>query len=168
MSAYTVGHDHIDAMLTLALPSAPEYPGDGRGKTRWAKFDPDTVTWQNQEYREIQPSAHPDDLSEIGRMLIIENRASVSYRYNDSDDLPGTIGEGAANYTYRRVQDPALLVPANGFSIIGCYEYQSCEHPGWAKSEAYRFCEGLKDALIRRLPGFSDALYHYDRPAGVL
>jgi hypothetical protein len=40
---------------------------------------------------------------------------------------------------------------------ISCYEYQSCEHPGWRKSEAHAFCEALRDMAIGCLPGYDDA-----------
>ena len=42
-------------------------------------------------------------------------------------------------------------------SAIACYEYQSCEHPGWATSEAHDFCHALRIKMIRMLPGYADA-----------
>ena len=96
-------------------------------------------------------------------MLLEECERSVAYRYPDDspEDLPG-YGDRAASYNYR----PVLELepdPVVGLSLIACLRYQSCEHPGWSQSEAYRFCEGFEAAMIRRLPGYNEAPWHYVR-----
>ena len=40
--------------------------------------------------------------------------------------------------------------------ILACYEYQSCEHSGWEKSDAYRMCRWFAGALLRKLPGYEE------------
>ena len=45
---------------------------------------------------------------------------------------------------------------------IDCYEYQSCEHPGWRDSGAKAFCERLRSALIGAMHGYEEAEWHWD------
>jgi len=35
------------------------------------------------------------------------------------------------------------------YKALRCLEYQSCEHPGWTKSEAYRMCEAASAYFAR-------------------
>ena len=78
-------------------------------------------------------------------MLVEENRASVDYRYSESNDR--------ADYRYRR---PAHTGWSAGelLNALDCYRYQSCEHPGWAESQAHAFCAGLEQRLISTVPGY--------------
>lgn len=98
---------------------------------------------------EIVTDVDPDG---IGCRLWAENLASVAYRYpRDGDgERPGPIDFRDADvttYTYRRpslaIPRPALVLAAQG------YEYQSCEHPGWKHSVAYRWITTLLDNLDR-------------------
>ncbi len=92
-------------------------------------------------------------------MLWAENVGSVSYRYSgDNDPLPGPIDfatEDAITYVWTR---PAYRMTAvEALKAIMCYEYQSCEHPAWPSTEAYRFCQALTGSLLHALPGMDDA-----------
>lgn len=165
MSAFIVGHDHIDAILTVASRGAYGFhPGDTRGKVSWWRNDPEEVSWQELEERAIRPGATDEELTEIGRMLLTENQASVSYRYPEDSpgELPGTIGEAAANYRFHPVFELDTR-PETGFGLIACLRYQSCEHPGWKRSEAFRFCEAFEAAMILRLPGMETAPWEWQR-----
>ncbi|HUZ55086.1 MAG TPA: hypothetical protein VMU94_21490 [Streptosporangiaceae bacterium] len=76
-------------------------------------------------------------------VLLAENRRSVNHRYADD--------EYQAPYVFTEITghlDPIAILKA-----ISCYEYQSCEHPGWEASEARSFCEALRRRIIRWLPG---------------
>jgi hypothetical protein len=42
-------------------------------------------------------------------------------------------------------------------AAIAGYEYQACEHDGWRRSETARFCQALRLAMVRRLPGYDQA-----------
>lgn len=58
--------------------------------------------------------------------------------------LPGTL-EGVGGY--RR---PSLCIPLTGLHYaIGCYRYQSCEHPGWEGSDVEQWTLRLREALAR-------------------
>lgn len=53
--------------------------------------------------------------------------------------------------------DPVVVLKA-----VTCYEYQACETPEWEDSEAFAFCQSLKDTCFRRLPGYEDAPWAID------
>ena len=67
-----------------------------------------------------------------------------------------------------------LLPPAGGIlagrapKAIDCYEYQSCEHAGWPRSEARALCAALRHRLIGELPGYDAAPWGIEDAAPVL
>lgn len=90
------------------------------------------------------------DADEAGRMLWAENLRSVAYRYpNDGDgERPGPTrfrDSDVETYTYT---DP-MYGPSDAEldRAIGCYSYQSCEHPEWEESDAYEVVECARRAL---------------------
>lgn len=144
MSAFIVGHDHIDALMTYAVEKRISY-WNPAAKTRI------TITAENAE--------------EVGRILLHENEVSVRYRYSDCgpDDLPGTIGENAETYKFRR----APMLPMRAVAVIkavNCLEYQSCEHPGWESSLAWRICQDIKSQSVHDLPGYDEAAWEITLP----
>lgn len=165
MSAFVVSKDHIDAMVQAGLSGS--------------SFK---LTWRHDGEHHELTHANAD---QVGAMLWAENVASVEHRYSppgreaiygegwesEADfDLPGkyrveTIAPGVApievpewigGYTFPlgRVKQ---LAPVAVLKAIDCFEYQSCEHPEWEGSEARAFCEALRDDMIGRLPGYSEA-----------
>jgi hypothetical protein len=147
MSAYVVHPDHISYLVQAAI-------GLGRASRSTLTF------------------GHPrtgirieiDTASEVGARLHQENIASVRYRYPDCthNDLPGPIPTPAAiDYEYRPL--PVRLDPVQVLKAIRCYEYQSCEHPGWSESDAKRFCELLTDYAVSHLPGYETAAWEISR-----
>jgi len=151
MSAFIVSDKDIDALLryALAYPSGqlrwfePCEPGDGdyqRGQP-WGRT---AVANAQTRVREI---TH-ENASHVGRMLLLENMRSVSHRYDDPLELP--------TYEYNAMQAPSLT-PVEVLKIIACYEYQSCEHPGWQHSQAKAFCSALRHKMISHLPGYDEA-----------
>lgn len=90
------------------------------------------------------------DPDEVGRVLWRENLASVAYRYpRDVDgDRPGPLDfrdSDVDTYTYRRPS--RRIEPSAVLSAVNCYDYQSCEHPGWETSRARAWVTALADAL---------------------
>lgn len=89
----------------------------------------------------------PYSPDETGRMLWRECLASVAYRYpDDADgDRPGPADFRDSDVdTYTWAETDALTGGALA-KTLGCYDYQSCEHPQWKESESY--------ALVSKLYG---------------
>src|SRR5580692_11408341 len=85
----------------------------------------------------------------IGRMLWQECLASVTYRYpNDKDGKrpgPNDFRDRMVDeYTYSKT--PVLAAGALK-KTLGCYRYQSCEHPGWVASKAHNLIESLLETV---------------------
>lgn len=143
MSAFVVGTDHIDYLVHAAQ------------------------TYGRQTFRFNGQIVNSSTADEVGAMLLAENIMSVRHRYPDCeyDQLPGTVPtQHAIGYRYRfpRVRLNAVQV----LKALNCYEYQSCEHPGWNDSAAKRFCEVLTSYAIGELPGYDEAKWEVENPAG--
>jgi len=150
MSAYLVGAYHVDALIRAALDGpadrGPKYPGDGWPRPYW-RGAPLT----------------PQQADELAAALLAENVASVTYRYRgeDLDTLPGPNDKSAylaallGEYRYRRPR--RHLTAVETLKACDGYEYQSCEHEGWAASDARAFCDALRGRMIASLPGYQDA-----------
>jgi hypothetical protein len=134
MSAFIVGHDHIDALLTYAVDRRTSY---WTGK---ARID---ITRATAE--------------EIGRILLMENELSVRHRYPDDapGDLPGTIGENAETYKFRPFM--ARLTPVVILKACNCFDYQACEHDGYRASMAWKIVDAIRHQAINDLPGYDGA-----------
>jgi hypothetical protein len=142
MSAYIVDHDHIDALLSYGIQHNVRYVA-------------------NNACVEITKL----NATEIGRILLDENERSVRARYpgSDADDLPGTIGQNAALYKFRRWPHPvpalAILKACDGF------DYQACETDDYERSLAATIVGAIRKWAISRLPGYSDSPgWHMHRP----
>lgn len=145
MSAYIVPKQHIAAMVQFAMAHS-------HGTFRWVHWiDRSECTCEELHCADF------DRASGVGQMLWNENVASVSARYPDCKDLPGPVG---CDYQYgtHRVHTP-LLSPVAMLKAIDGYEYQSCEHDGWATSSAKAFVDVLRATAIRALPGYSEAAW---------
>ena len=138
MSAWVVSKAHIDALVSAAM--------QGR----------DGLRWRTGEINQTET----DVGTEVGRMLWNENLQSIHYRYPDTRngrDYPadnGFTADDVDTYRFKRSK------PMNAVIIlkaISCYEYQSCEHPEWDKSEVFSFCENLRLKMINELPGYNAA-----------
>lgn len=160
MSAFIVGKPHIDALVHAA---AAHRVGEHHSGMSWYHF---TVTddqgWPADMRRYEVGYSDQESQDECGRMLWAENLRSIEYRYPDTIDnqmYPGPGGflgwPDVEQYTckgLRQAPDPVAILKA-----IECYEYQSCEHPGWRTSNAQAFCENLRRKMIVALPGYREA-----------
>lgn len=150
MSAFIVDQYHIDQLVSTGLRGA-------EGNIRQRHAGPLTWYYGNPTQLGKLDSSTAD---RVGQMLWAENFASVQYRYptDTPETLPGPIGITPAYATfYTYTQPRRRLTAVEAFKAIACYEYQSCEHPGWETSEARAFCRALEHAIIRSLPGWDDA-----------
>ena len=129
MSAFIVSRDHINAMINAAYSAATH------NQLSW-RAGPDGA-WSRLTN---------DNLDAVGQMLADENAASVAHRY---DEPPEPV---AYHHTFAQPRPPVEILKA-----LDCYEYQSCEHPGWPESSAFAFCASLRSRMINRLPGYEAA-----------
>lgn len=170
MSAFVVSKSHIDLMVRAALKSRPVGDPGHSGPFRFWRTD------ENGAYAgwyEIDPCAedrvsndytHYITPSQAGEILVSENVRSVSYCYSDvgrdAGDLPGPIDAYyMAPYIYTEPRRD--LSPGEVFKAIDCLDYQSCEHPSWRASEAFSFCEALRDAYCRRVSDYESAPWEF-------
>lgn len=149
MSAFFVGTDHIDAILS--------WLDEPRRRTFGIPM-PDGQRKQGLD---------TEDWTAIGRALIAENIASLRARY--PSDWQEMVDVDVNAYTYEHnahfigyTKNLAITV----IKLIDCYEYQSCEHDGWEESWAHRFCEYVVSAATSQIPGYDDAPWGYHKPAG--
>ena len=149
MSAYIVSKAHISAILRAAAARrAPLHDGHQQRDPMW---------WKHDYLRE-------DRLDEVGRMLLGQCVASVHYRYEDEapEDLPSPCdNEWLTPYEYIPVG--RMPTPVEALKLLACYEYQSCENPGWPQTEAHEFCQALRNHLVRELPGYEEASWDWNR-----
>ena len=155
MSAYIVSKAHIDALITAA------------GSVNYAEHD-SGLSWYvrnaakpgGYDHHELSYSDR-ERASEVGAMLWAENLTSINYRYPDTiedmSNCPGPVGFGLETVDEYTFRPTARLSVVTVLKAIACYEYQTCEHPTWKDSEAYAFCQELKEKMIRQLPGYDDA-----------
>lgn len=90
-----------------------------------------------------------DDLVELGQTLWMENARSIAYRYPDH---PAPVVRYVRLPRLVPVLDPVVVLKS-----IGCLEYQSCEHPDYYESRAYKLLQTLQSIAIAELPGYDAA-----------
>lgn len=139
MSAFIVGKVHIDALVQAGLTFSRH------DRMRW--YLPASGT--QRCYHELDHTT----VDAVGRMLWAENVTSWRYRYPDGP----LVAEGT-DYTFP-VTRAKRLSAVETLKAVSCYEYQSCEHPGWETSEAKAFCDALRMRAIHGLPGYEDAAW---------
>ncbi len=98
------------------------------------------------------------DRDELGRELLEENYHSVDSKYGQYERRPV--------YRYTEIELPDLST-INGLlfahNVVSSYEYQSCEHDGWERSQAHDWSSSLRvwleDDLHARGVDPSDTAY---------
>jgi hypothetical protein len=150
MSAFMVCKSHIDQLVNVAYYGPKKVPIQ-------------SDHWYRPYFRDRE--LNNDQLNDLGEMFVKENLSSIHSRYPDTltilDDTPGPRKQyWLAPYVFERPSRRMTAVEA--LKAISCYEYQSCEHEEWERSEAHRFCETLRDSLITKLPGYEKAAWTYD------
>lgn len=135
MSAFIVGHDHINALLDHAVRHQVSYYVPSRRER---------VTIMN------------NNATEIGAILLDQNERSVRHRYPGiaPSELPGTIGENAASFRWRpRVP----LQPVQIMKACHCLDYQCCETKDWERTIAFLIVQAILNDASRRVPGYDGA-----------
>ena len=144
MSAFIVDAATIDVMLDCLKAAVSNVP------------HPTALYWRTADGQprlfDQNDAGDSQKMSELGRMLLVENSRSVSVRYREG------YNPCALLYVYRPTRREIWLRPTNkpmvaitanaALKNIGCYEYQSCESDDWEETEAYRFCQALKERIV--------------------
>lgn len=162
MSAYIVSRAHI-RYLVSAAQSYTLFQHHGHLSWVW-DIDRNAGTYKRAEIHR----GDSDRANAVGKMLWDENIRSVRYRYPNTENLPGPIGESyeyVHDWTYDgeqyvRVLHLLRIDPLAVLKACDCLDYQSCEHPGWDGSEANAFLEALRKAAYRAIPGYENAAWH--------
>ena len=103
------------------------------------------------------------DPHEAGKRLWRENVKSICYRY---DDHTGMFDEAEIEaYRFRELHN---LKPGGVAKVVGCYDYQSCEHPEWEASDAYAACRAVEAKLLTLLPGYASGPWGIDKDSDLL
>jgi hypothetical protein len=149
MSAFVVDKKHIDEIVTVAL-YGPQGTRISNWQFRWYFRHGNSTRLDYRRAEDVGGDA-------IGQMLIDENVASVTYRYDNCEDLPGPI-EPYWNepYIHDGYEAPRLSA-IQAIKAIHCLDYHSCEHPGWNDSEAKALLDTLIQSLVFVLPGYDEA-----------
>lgn len=145
MSAFFVGYDHTNALLTFAEAVARGNPMPLPDGTLASPVD----AW---------------GLTRTGQQLIRENLLAVATMYPDHDrsDEQPTI----TNFEYKR--DPWVLaevpsLPVVVIKLCQCYRYQCDADDTWPDSYSAKFLDYIMNAAIAKLPGYDRAPWCYDR-----
>ena len=133
MSAYMVSANHIDNLIHLAL------------------FGPvGAVNWHAPMISNPSRKLEVSTADILGREMEYENHESVKARYPTHEHTP----PDRYAFPHHWFTVPPRLSAVDALKLLQCYEYQACEHKGWKESATRRFCDQLKDVLIRQLPGY--------------
>jgi hypothetical protein len=109
----------------------------------------DTIVNAMRQYAGMPVPAGAD--RGIGQMLWNENYASVNHRYSESEEAPV--------YTPTLTNEP--LSPIAVLKALDCYEYQSCEHPGWKASDAKTLIDTIRGIIFTDHPEWAAMVPRY-------
>lgn len=167
MSAFVVGTDHIDYLVTAIVQWHGLHAVDTLYLTdeqaqQVAAAGGDAAAYQYGSGQVWKPAHRPDA---TGRLLLTENIHSVRTRYpNEPDtDLPGPRPwVHAADYSYRSV--PAMhLSPAQVIRAVECWQYQTCEYTGATEAPGWLLTDRLYKVAVDRLLDGHDLQWEWDR-----
>lgn len=142
MSCYICDDRHITALAAYAVEQA--------GVHRGAIFA--TLSADDRERFDDET-----DIEVLASLLHRENVASFRARYQGRHE--SSIGP----YTYKHAD--VLAVRVGAFSAVQiikaahCFDYQACEHDGWADSFACKVIKAIVDHATRQLPGYNEAAW---------
>lgn len=134
MSAWIVDKACIDllveAIFRYEIPLARDLTPDALGALLWKE------NYRSVNHRYRRRTRVPQYTHEAQRPF-------RRYDYGDQQSLPCGTAKDVA-------RDPHML-----YMQLACYQYQSCEHPGWRSSAAFRIACALCEAVLKTA-GMSD------------
>jgi hypothetical protein len=153
MSAYMVSKIHIDALVHASYFG----PRDMRGLRQ-------SGDWHKPQFKGCHNWGF-EQMNDVGEMLVKENLSSIHACYPDTLSDPESTPGPIAQYwqrPYKHKTPTRKMGVVEALKALDCYEYQSCEHPEWEKSEAFEFCRAMRNSLIGCLPGYDAAPWEWD------
>ena len=146
MSAYIVGTDLIDLLVTVALEGPPHSRG--------------LRVWHGGEVHYFDGYTDRDAGQRLGEILIAANVASVNYRYQETTPAPA--------WTFRRVsyvggESRAMIPWGHVLNACHCLDYQSCEVPTWRESFARAIIDAIVHKVCDRIASDTDAPWEWSR-----
>ncbi len=109
-------------------------------------MDPDKLAAIARAYATlVQPDLNPEVVFDD---LLDTNLASLSARYPESSRISDWFDGGEELFTWAKLAEPSEAITAEALDdMVREYNYQSCEHDGWAESKAAEAMCRLRDAL---------------------
>lgn len=98
------------------------------------------------QYGVVTPDLGASGFRALGQKLWSENHTSVNYRYGEENRSP--------EYVLRTTE--ANLDPIVVLKAVSCFDYQTCEHPGWPDSEVHGLTAALHDVILERHPDLAE------------
>jgi hypothetical protein len=116
------------------------------------------------KYKGIHNATEKNAPQLVRDALIDENWRSIQHCYEDAEDYCGAHYRSLKATKFRRI----VLLPQPGVIATAsrCLSYQSCEHPGWESSPAFKILQDLNSKLLKNLPGYDlpEGWDAYERP----
>jgi hypothetical protein len=137
MSAFFVSIHHIDVIVSAAIDV-----GAYSGPPRIERVTRERATL-------------------VGAMLLRENLRSMLARYPRIAGTDEAEGYQATIDAYLHRYYPGVR-PSAAAHAVSCYDYQSCEHPEYDRSQARAFVNSMRQELLRKLPGIDSESWGID------
>lgn len=151
MSAFICSQEHIKRLAVFASMNQ-----NGR-----INVDPRYLDLGQVNPAAVERLKNADLATFYANVLYLENVRSVQHRYPEDtwETLPGPISKPlhctVSNEEFYRHSDKINAVEL--LKLCNCIEYQSCETDDYKSSIAWRVLEAIRDAAVRRLPGYEEA-----------
>lgn len=99
----------------------------------------------------VEGLATMEGADDLGAALWLENHRSLHARYGDP--IPEKI-----DYTYEGIESP--LDPVKVYTLLRCYDYQTCEHDAWHDSTnpMATLVDTLASTFLDRLGGDTEII----------
>lgn len=145
MSAFVVDKRHIDLIVHAVIHGTE---------------DGEHVWWSDSLLRQEIAFCLPNERDfgdELGQLLLDENVRSVRYRYDDDENMIPYY----ARQPYCFEPLPFRPTVVELLKALNCYIYESCEHPDWEDSMAYKIVMLIRNHAIYMLPGYEEAPWEW-------
>lgn len=149
MSAYIVGNDLIDLIVSACLHRRGVH-SDGFG-----------VYSEGQGWRKWYDTQQ--DGNDLANILREANYDSVNYRYHDHDGRPWDDTTPFRKVHHLGGGRGALIPWGHVLLALDCYEYQSCEHPGYPQSLAHQIIDVVRRKVCEWIASETDAPWEWSR-----